>query len=195
MAATREPARSWRHAGTMRMSVGLRRAQCRQTAGRSMTKGSSSTISCSSTRVASARRKCAHPHSRRVAGAQPGSEHLRLKGAACSVHARRRGAGPDRARLRAARSRRLHGLRLANAEESVRRLLDRLDDGEFDYEMDNGAHVRVRIEIDKAGPFRDVRFHRDERSAAGQFQCAIFDRARRFALCRAHADRRFHPDE
>ncbi|NUR13085.1 MAG: 5-oxoprolinase, partial [Bradyrhizobium sp.] len=39
---------------------------------------------------------------------------------------------------------------LANAEESVRRLLDRLDDGEFDYEMDNGAHVRVKISIDKA---------------------------------------------
>ena len=39
---------------------------------------------------------------------------------------------------------------LANAEESVRRLLRRLDDGEFAYEMDNGAHVRVRITIDKA---------------------------------------------
>jgi len=39
---------------------------------------------------------------------------------------------------------------LANAEESVRRLLDRLEDGEFDYEMDNGAHVRVAIRIDKA---------------------------------------------
>ena len=39
---------------------------------------------------------------------------------------------------------------LANAEESVRRLLGRLDDGEFDYEMDNGAHVKVRISIDKA---------------------------------------------
>jgi len=39
---------------------------------------------------------------------------------------------------------------LANAEESVRRLLGRLDDGEFDYEMDNGAHVRVRMTIDKA---------------------------------------------
>ena len=31
----------------------------------------------------------------------------------------------------------------ANAEESVRRLIGRLDDGAFDYEMDNGAHVRV----------------------------------------------------
>ena len=39
---------------------------------------------------------------------------------------------------------------LANAEESVRRLLGRLDDGEFDYEMDNGAHVRVKITIDQA---------------------------------------------
>ncbi|HWC57183.1 MAG TPA: hydantoinase B/oxoprolinase family protein [Sphingomicrobium sp.] len=38
---------------------------------------------------------------------------------------------------------------LANAEESVRRLLDRLEDGEFDYPMDNGAHVKVRITIDK----------------------------------------------
>jgi 5-oxoprolinase (ATP-hydrolysing) len=38
---------------------------------------------------------------------------------------------------------------LANAEESVRRLLDRLDDGEFSYEMDNGARVSVRISIDK----------------------------------------------
>jgi 5-oxoprolinase (ATP-hydrolysing) len=39
---------------------------------------------------------------------------------------------------------------LANAEESVRRLLGRLEDGSFDYEMDNGAHVRVAIRIDKA---------------------------------------------
>jgi 5-oxoprolinase (ATP-hydrolysing) len=38
---------------------------------------------------------------------------------------------------------------LDNAEESVRRLLDRLDDGEFDYAMDNGARVRVKITIDK----------------------------------------------
>ncbi|WP_283937969.1 hydantoinase B/oxoprolinase family protein [Sphingomonas caseinilyticus] len=39
---------------------------------------------------------------------------------------------------------------LANAEESVRRLLDRLEDGEFTYEMDNGARIAVRISIDKA---------------------------------------------
>src|SRR5438309_2761334 len=39
---------------------------------------------------------------------------------------------------------------LANAEELVRRLLGRLENGEFDYEMDNGARVRVKITIDKA---------------------------------------------
>jgi 5-oxoprolinase (ATP-hydrolysing) len=38
---------------------------------------------------------------------------------------------------------------LANAEESVRRLLDRLDDGAFTYAMDTGAEVRVAISIDK----------------------------------------------
>ena len=39
---------------------------------------------------------------------------------------------------------------LANAEESVRRLLDRLEDGSFAYAMDNGAEVRVAIRIDRA---------------------------------------------
>jgi 5-oxoprolinase (ATP-hydrolysing) len=36
---------------------------------------------------------------------------------------------------------------IANAEESVRRLLGRLEDGEFAYEMDNGAVVKVAIRI------------------------------------------------
>jgi 5-oxoprolinase (ATP-hydrolysing) len=38
---------------------------------------------------------------------------------------------------------------LANAEESVRRLLGRLEDGSFAYEMDNGACVKVAIRIDR----------------------------------------------
>src|SRR3954452_16362375 len=37
-----------------------------------------------------------------------------------------------------------------NAEEAVRRVLDVLKDGEFAYEMDDGAVVRVQISIDKA---------------------------------------------
>ena len=39
---------------------------------------------------------------------------------------------------------------LANAEESVRRLFGRLDDGAFDYAMDNGAHIKVAITINQA---------------------------------------------
>ncbi len=39
---------------------------------------------------------------------------------------------------------------LANAEESVRRLLDRLEDGSFTYPMDNGAKVQVAIRINRA---------------------------------------------
>ncbi len=37
-----------------------------------------------------------------------------------------------------------------NAEESVRRVIDVLKDGEFAYEMDNGAVIRVKIRIDRA---------------------------------------------
>jgi 5-oxoprolinase (ATP-hydrolysing) len=36
-----------------------------------------------------------------------------------------------------------------NAAESVRRVIDRLHDSEFDYEMDQGMHIRVRITVDK----------------------------------------------
>lgn len=38
---------------------------------------------------------------------------------------------------------------LANAEECVRRLLGRLEDGEFAYPLDNGAVVKVAIRIDR----------------------------------------------
>ncbi|HKO68393.1 MAG TPA: hydantoinase B/oxoprolinase family protein, partial [Burkholderiaceae bacterium] len=36
-----------------------------------------------------------------------------------------------------------------NAEESVRRVITRLTDGEFHYPLDNGALIRVRIEVDR----------------------------------------------
>ncbi|GAA4003365.1 hydantoinase B/oxoprolinase family protein [Sphingomonas humi] len=39
---------------------------------------------------------------------------------------------------------------LANAEEAVRRLLGRLDDGDFAYDLDNGAVVKVAIRVDQA---------------------------------------------
>ena len=37
-----------------------------------------------------------------------------------------------------------------NAAESVRRVLDRLHDGEFSYEMDQGTVIKVKITVDKA---------------------------------------------
>ena len=39
---------------------------------------------------------------------------------------------------------------MANAEECVRRVIDRLSDGAFDYEMDDGSHLRVKISVDHA---------------------------------------------
>ena len=36
-----------------------------------------------------------------------------------------------------------------NAEESVRRVIERLGDGQFDYTMDNGKPLKVRIAVDK----------------------------------------------
>ncbi|WP_328772994.1 hydantoinase B/oxoprolinase family protein [Streptomyces sp. NBC_00286] len=36
-----------------------------------------------------------------------------------------------------------------NAEESVRRVIDALEDGEFTYEADSGAVIRVRISVDR----------------------------------------------
>ncbi|HZG46276.1 MAG TPA: hydantoinase B/oxoprolinase family protein, partial [Allosphingosinicella sp.] len=38
---------------------------------------------------------------------------------------------------------------MANAEEAVRRLIGTLSDGEFAYELDSGAVVRVRIKVDR----------------------------------------------
>jgi 5-oxoprolinase (ATP-hydrolysing) len=37
-----------------------------------------------------------------------------------------------------------------NAEEAVRRVIDRLDDGEYRYPMDSGATIAVRITVDRA---------------------------------------------
>jgi len=37
----------------------------------------------------------------------------------------------------------------AGAEEAVRRVIDRLGDGQYDYETDTGAHIRVRVTVDR----------------------------------------------
>jgi 5-oxoprolinase (ATP-hydrolysing) len=45
-----------------------------------------------------------------------------------------------------------------NAEEAVRRVIDALHDGSFDYEMDNGAHIRVAIRVDHAARTATIDF-------------------------------------
>jgi 5-oxoprolinase (ATP-hydrolysing) len=45
-----------------------------------------------------------------------------------------------------------------NAEEAVRRVIDALTDGEFEYAMDNGASVRVAIRIDKQARAASIDF-------------------------------------
>jgi len=45
-----------------------------------------------------------------------------------------------------------------NAEESVRRVITRLVDGRFEYALDNGAHIRVRITVDHAARAATIDF-------------------------------------
>ncbi|GHD73209.1 5-oxoprolinase [Streptomyces mirabilis] len=45
-----------------------------------------------------------------------------------------------------------------NAEEAVRRVIDALDDGEFAYETDSGAVIRVRVSVDRENRSATVDF-------------------------------------
>ncbi len=50
-----------------------------------------------------------------------------------------------------------------NAEEAVRRVIEVLKDGEFSYEMDHGAVIKVKVTLDKQNPQRRDRLHRHQR--------------------------------
>ena len=80
-----------------------------------------------------------------------------------------------------------------NAEESVRRVIDVLKDGEFAYEMDNGAVIRVKIAIDHADAQRRDRLHRHLAAAPRQLQRAGRGHDVGRALRVPHAGRRRHP--
>ncbi|CAM5239253.1 5-oxoprolinase (ATP-hydrolyzing) OS=Streptomyces griseomycini OX=66895 GN=FHS37_004572 PE=3 SV=1 [Streptomyces griseomycini] len=45
-----------------------------------------------------------------------------------------------------------------NAEEAVRRVIDALDDGEYAYETDSGAVIRVRVRVDRASRCATIDF-------------------------------------
>ncbi len=56
-----------------------------------------------------------------------------------------------------------------NATESVRRLLAKLDDCAFDYEMDQGARIRVKITVDRANRQATVDFTGSSPQGANNF--------------------------
>jgi 5-oxoprolinase (ATP-hydrolysing) len=45
-----------------------------------------------------------------------------------------------------------------NAEEAVRRVIDALSDGEYEYQMDSGAVIRVRVTVDRVGRAATIDF-------------------------------------
>ncbi|BBX75308.1 hydantoinase B/oxoprolinase family protein [Mycobacterium shinjukuense] len=45
-----------------------------------------------------------------------------------------------------------------NAEEAVRRVIDRLDDGHYRYQMDSGATIAVRVSVDRAARSATIDF-------------------------------------
>jgi len=56
-----------------------------------------------------------------------------------------------------------------NAEEAVRRVIGRLRDGEFSYEMDHGAVIRVAIRVDTAARSAIIDFSGSSPQGAGNF--------------------------
>lgn len=58
---------------------------------------------------------------------------------------------------------------MAHAEESIRRVLTRLSDGQFDYAMDDGTPLRVRVTIDRAARAATIDFTGTGPASAGNF--------------------------
>ncbi len=74
-----------------------------------------------------------------LAGPQSRPEHRRPQGPGGGLRARRRGPARHGRRVRPGRGRGLYGHVQDNAEEAVRRVLATLADGDFAYELDDGA--------------------------------------------------------
>ena len=58
---------------------------------------------------------------------------------------------------------------MANAEESIRRVLTRLSDGRFDYAMDDGTPLKVQVTIDRAARAATIDFTGTGQASAGNF--------------------------
>ena len=82
-----------------------------------------------------------------------------------------------------------------NAEEAVRRVIARLQDGECAYELDSGAVIRVAVRVQPAGPDRGDRLHRHLPAAAGELQRALVGGDGRGPVRTAHPGGRRDPAE
>jgi 5-oxoprolinase (ATP-hydrolysing) len=58
---------------------------------------------------------------------------------------------------------------MANGEESVRRVIDRIGDGAFDYEMDDGSRLKVSVKVDHARREATIDFTGTSAQRAGNF--------------------------
>ncbi len=56
-----------------------------------------------------------------------------------------------------------------NAEECVRRVIDRLRDGDFDYPMDDGSRIRVAISVDREARSATIDFAGSSGQSAGNY--------------------------
>lgn len=61
------------------------------------------------------------------------------------------------------------GHMMANAEESLRRVIDRIGDGVFDYRMDDGARLRVSVTVDRARRSATIDFTGTDAQRPGNF--------------------------
>ncbi|WP_432154535.1 hydantoinase B/oxoprolinase family protein [Streptomyces tricolor] len=60
-----------------------------------------------------------------------------------------------------------------NAEEAVRRVIDALDDGEYAYETDSGAVIRVRVRVDRTGRRATIDFTGTSAQLATNFNAPL----------------------
>ena len=58
---------------------------------------------------------------------------------------------------------------MANAEESIRRVITRLSDGSFDYPMDDGARIAVKVTVDHVRRAATIDFTGTSAASAGNF--------------------------
>ena len=65
-----------------------------------------------------------------------------------------------------------------NAEESVRRVIDRLNDGAFSYPMDSGAQIEVKVSVDREAREAVIDFTGTSAQHAGNYNAPL-------SICRA----------